>query len=210
MMKRITLLLVFISLLPSLVFTPFANAEGFWTVRDTLAIPTEKQETFGIGVAFLDLQQASVVITIREINEKSLADSIDNPEKLRFSVSKKGAIKLDLSGRTNMVSINLPEGLYQITQVDVPHFDLPYKINTNNQDVWRFRVHRNKINYIGTMKVSPIRSKNTVDTVWLNQFATHLVALQTIVADADIGLPIVHGAGYRDPFFAILEGAINE
>lgn len=209
-MKRITLLLVFISLLPSLVFSPFASAEGFWTVRDTLAIPTEKQETFGIGVAFLDLQQANVVITIREINEKSLADSIDDPEKLRFSVSTKGAIKLDFSGRTNMVSINLPEGLYQITQVEVPHFDLPYKIDTNNQDVWRFRVNRNKINYIGTMKVSPIRSKNTVDTVWINQFATHLQALQTIVADADIGLPIVHGAGYRDPFFAILEGGINE
>jgi hypothetical protein len=209
-MKRIFFLLALINFLFAVTFNSNANTEGFWTVRDTLVLPSEKQKKFGIAVAFVDLQQANVTITLRKINEKSLADSIDDLDELDFFGGKAEAIKLDLSGRKNIVSINLPAGLYQITQVDVPHFDLPYKIGTNNRDIWRFRVHRDKINYIGTMKVSPIRSKNAVDTVWINQFATHLADLEAIVADTEIALPIVHGSGYQDPFFSALKGSINE
>lgn len=209
-MKRISLLLVFINFLPILIFSSFAKAEGFWTVHDNMLLPTEKQKDFGIAVAFVDIQQANVVITLRRINEKRLKDKLENAKDLSFIGGKSDATKLDLSGRTNMVFINLPEGLYQITQVDVPHFDLPYKISTDNSDAWRFRISSNKINYIGTMKVSAIRSKNTVDTVWLNQFATHLGSLKNTVKDAQITLPIVHGAGYRDPFLSAYKGLIND
>lgn len=209
-MKRILFLFSLFNFLAFVSLFSYANTEGLWPVRDNLVMPSDKQKAFGIAVAFVDLQQANVFITLRKINERSLQDSIKDADKLDFFGSKSEAIKLDLSGRTNLVSMNLPEGLYQITQVDVPHFDLPYKINTNNRDVWRFRVSRDKVNYIGTMKVSPIRSKNTVDTVWLNQFATHFASLQTLLTNSAITLPIVHGAGYRDPFFAALEGSNNE
>lgn len=209
-MKRITLLFALITFLPATSFYTFAKDENFWTVRDIPLLLTEKQKTFGIAVAFVDLEQSNVVITLRKINERSIKNSVVDSEALQFIGGKSDSIKLDFSGRTNMVFINLPEGLYQITQVDVPHFDLPYKISTDNSDAWRFNIQRDRINYIGTMKVSAIRSKNTVDTVWLNQFATHLDTLQTFVTESVIPLQIAHGAGYRDPFFAALEGGKNE
>lgn len=214
MLKQIIFQLVFLIFLLSIDLSANASAkdktEVYWALQDKIVNPQRTQKDYGIAVAFLDIQQPNVYLTIRKIIQSSLRKSLDNPEKLDFWGGKKGAIKLDLSGRTNFISFNLPQGLYQITQVDVPHFDLPYKISTDNSDVWRFRVEANKINYVGTMKVSAIRGKKVVDTAWLNQFATHLHELQSIVDKSDIPLPIGLGTGYKDPYFTILMGNVHE
>jgi hypothetical protein len=203
-MKRISYLVVTLVLL-SCVFVSAANTETFWTVRDTLSLPDPKQKELGIAAMFVDLQQPNVVISILEIKQSSLTASYKNIQDLKFSGFKSNTIKLDLSGRKNLVYIHLPEGLYQIIRVDVPHFDLPYRVSTDNSDVWRFRITRGAVNYVGTLKVDAIRSKRSVNTVLLNQYAWRLASLEALMAKSTIMLPIVHGVGYQDPFANFLE-----
>jgi hypothetical protein len=179
-------------------------------VRDELTLPDAKFKGAGIAVLYVDIEQPNVTLSIRRINQSSLADSRDDLEELAFIGAKRDTILVDLSGRDGFVSLNLARGLYQIVQIDVPHFDLPYKLSTDNEDTWRFRVREDHISYIGTVHVSKLRSKNTINAVWLNQFATHYAELTELVALSDIQWPIAHGAGYRDSFFSKLEEVTND
>ncbi|MFT6267986.1 MAG: hypothetical protein ACJAVV_000791 [Alphaproteobacteria bacterium] len=208
-MKR-KIYLVFTLILLNFAFVSAANAELFWTVRDKLSLPDPKQKALGIAAMYVDLQQPNVVISLLEIKQSSLLASYKNIEDLKFSGSKSRPIKLDLSGRNNLVYIHLPEGMYQITRVDVPHFDLPYRVSTDSSDVWRFRITRGAVNYVGTLKVDAFRSKRIVNTILVNQYATRLASLKELVAQSGVALPIVHGAGYHDPFFNFLESIPDE
>jgi hypothetical protein len=192
-----------------LSISSLSAAQTEWLVRDTISLPEKKASNFGMGAIYLDVKQDNVSIIVREITRSSLskASEAKDNSKLRF---KNDGIRLDLSGKQDAVFINLAEGTYQITEVNVPHFDLPFRIDTDNRDVWRFNIKRDQVNYIGTLKIEGVRSKNAVNTNLLNQFATHLGDLQTRLIESSIGWPIGHGVAYDDPFFDYLKGANND
>lgn len=201
-MSRTTQLVLFVILVLATISIGHTKAPEYWSVFDSPTMPSRKQKDFGIAVMFNDLKQANVMLSLRRIRESSLDDSYKNLEDLSFIDASSDAIRLDLSGRDGVTFVNLPEGLYQITRIDVPHFDLPYKLATDNSVSWRFRVKNEHVNYIGSLVVSPIRSKNSVDVAWRNHFAIHLQSLETLLQSSDILFPIAHGAGYPDPFFS--------
>ncbi|MDT0594530.1 hypothetical protein [Glaciecola petra] len=188
------------------VFSFQSLAQQNWKVRDSLSQPTGKQDDFGIGAIYVDIKQSNTILYVREINQNSLANANKDPEKLKFNGKE---FRLDLSDRTEIVYVNLPEGLYQIVRVDVPHYDLPFKISTNNSDKWRFLIQQQSINYLGTIAVSAVRTKDSVDMLWLNQFAKNLEDLQTRVTASSIVWPINNGIGYKDPFYAELQQPIG-
>lgn len=184
----------------------FANEDKHWLVRDVPVIPDVKLKNWGIAALYLDIQQPNVVLSILAITESSLESSYRDIDTLRFKGSKSKPSKIDLSGRKDIVYINLPEGLYQISQIDVPHFDLPYKLSTDNAPNWRFRVTKNHVNYIGKLEVDAVRSKNTINTVLINQYAQYLEDLTLRLTQASIDLPLKHGVGYQDPYAEYLKG----
>lgn len=184
-----------------------SQAQQNWMVRDSLSQPTGKQDDFGIGAIYVDIKQSNTILYVREINPNSLAKANKDPEKLKFNGKE---FRLDLSDRTDLVYVNLPEGLYQIVRVDVPHYDLPFKISTNNSVKWRFRIQQQSINYLGTIAVSAVRTKDSVDMLWLNQFAKNLDDLQARVAESSLVWPINNGIGYKDPFHAKLQKSAGE
>lgn len=188
------------------------NDENSWLVRTELSAPTQKQKSFGIAAFYLDLQQPNVVLSILRINENSVLKAQQDLTNLRFFTSQKKPIILNLSGfsENELVYVNLPAGLYQISQIDVPHFDLPYKLSLDNSDVWRFRVTQSQVNYAGTLVVKAQRSINAVDTLLLNEYAQRKNDLQARIDQSQINLALGHGAGYEDPFADFLEGIGNE
>lgn len=188
------------------IFSLQSNAQQNWIVRDALSQPTSKQDSFGIGAIYVDIKQSNTILYVQEINPSSIRSANEDPEKLKFRGKE---FRLDLSDKTDLVYVNLPEGLYQIVRVDVPHFDLPFRISTDNSVKWRFRIQQQSINYLGTIAVSAVRTKDTVDMLWLNHFAKNLKDVQTRVAESGILWPINNGIGYQDPFYAHLQEQIQ-
>lgn len=131
-MKRTTNIKLTGILMFGLISFGHANTTSSPKINDNLAQTASNKKGSGIAVIFLDLQQSNVTITAQRILGK------------RDKGIKKSTIKLDLSNRKDHVFVNLPKGLYQITRIDVPHFDLPYKLSTNKAVDWRFKVQDRK------------------------------------------------------------------
>ncbi|GAA0858292.1 hypothetical protein [Aliiglaciecola litoralis] len=189
-----------------MLISPMLNAQSTWLTRNSLTLPTNKQKDYGIGVIFVELNQHNVSAIVQRVDEDSVAKSITNKDALDLEGKP---IKLDFTGTTGFVTVNLPEGLYQITQVDVPHFDLPFKVSTDNSDIWRFRVKPGHINYLGLLEVGAVRAKDNVNVAWLNRFATHLDELLAAINASTIEWPLAHGVGYQDDFSLLLEQPIK-
>ncbi|MEM7765797.1 MAG: hypothetical protein AAF290_17175 [Pseudomonadota bacterium] len=109
--------------------------------------------------------------------------------------------RIDLSGReAGFYLLGVPAGLYQITEVNYPYFDLPFRLSTTDQSEWRFFVEEGKTNYIGQLIVANERSRSTLDVNLLNRLATQWEQIhndyQTLLAE----FPLVSGVGSRDDF----------
>jgi hypothetical protein len=185
-----------------LMLSTTIHAQSLWVMRDTPQLPNNDQHNYGIGLVFFELNQHNVSMIIQLIDEDRISSRAQVKQKLDFDGKE---LKLDFSGRSQHVAVNLPEGLYQIKQVDVPHFDLPFKVSTDNSDIWRFRIRAGHVSYLGFMQVGAVRGKDTVDVVWLNRFATQLEQFKSVVVASGVDWPIAHGAGYQDDFFSLLE-----
>lgn len=105
---------------------------------------------------------------------------------------------------------SLPAGLYQITSVETPFFNLPYKYNTSKYRIWRIAVRPNEINYIGRLKVKDARTRDSISAKLLNRIAADRKAVESNIPEALAKYPLVGGAGYRDDFSSVFGRAADE
>jgi len=166
---------------------------------------SDKKAPLGIGALFLEAYQADISLIVREINPRTIDKSSNDSTKLRF---RKGRYQLNFNGDSEKKFFLIPPGIYQIIEIKVPHYDLPYIVATDNTDRWRFKIDSNSLNYIGSLKIAEQRSKNAISALWLNRFATHLSELNAIQASHAQDLPLKHGVGYTDIFYEKLKGKL--
>lgn len=102
--------------------------------------------------------------------------------------------------------LTLPRGQYQISQMRLPFFDLPSRLGTDEDSIWRFNIVAGKVNFIGELEVKRVRSAKVVNAALRNRFATHLSAIETQLAPLLTHYPLVFGRHYRDDFYAELQG----
>ncbi len=100
----------------------------------------------------------------------------------------------------------LQEGKYQITRVNAPFYDLPYRLDTSTNSSWSFRIEAGKVNYVGKLIIEKKRGVNIINVNILNRIATDLDALVAPYRDLVSQHPLVVGIGVRDDFFAELNG----
>ncbi len=98
----------------------------------------------------------------------------------------------------------LPAGLYQITRLNVPYFDFPFRLNTNHQRDWRFNIEAGKINYAGKLVIEKERTTKQISVRLLNRIATDKAEIELTLKDLIENTPLISGSGVRDDFYEIL------
>jgi|GEM_PF-1930453 len=91
-------------------------------------------------------------------------------------------------------------GVYQITRVNAPFYDLPYWLPTENKSKWRFAVEENHINFIGEINIAKERGKESLNIHLLNRTATYHAEILEQIALMPQQLPLQAKPGYRDDF----------
>lgn len=101
--------------------------------------------------------------------------------------------------------LSLPAGLYQVTQVNVPYFNLPFKLDTSKNTAWRFGIAEGKTNYIGTLFVDKERSSELVNVALYNRIATDFETIKTNYSALLVNAELRNGIGVRDDFETLLK-----
>ena len=101
----------------------------------------------------------------------------------------------------------LMAGDYQVTSVNVPAFNLPYRVDVSKEPGWMFRIEAGSASYIGHLVIEAERNTSSVSVRLSNRLAAELTA----VRQASVSLPglpsLVSGHGHRDDFLLWLESA---
>jgi hypothetical protein len=118
--------------------------------------------------------------------------SIKNP-------ARKYDIELVSTGGRWLVK-KIPTGEYQVLNIKVPYFDLPYLKSTEKDEYWRFTVEENKINYFGALKIEKERTENYVEITRRNHLIADLSLIEHDFKEAMSHLSIVSASGFRDDF----------
>lgn len=112
-----------------------------------------------------------------------------------------GKITLSLKDlQQRYVFYALPEGDYQITRVNAPYFDLPYKVNTLKDDAWRFTIKRNRLNYIGRLVIHETRTRHANDIALINRYAEQYNDILRQFPLLTTEFPLVLSSYYQDDF----------
>jgi hypothetical protein len=91
-------------------------------------------------------------------------------------------------------------GVYQMTRVNAPFYDLPYWLSTKNESEWRFAVEESHINFIGEINIAKERGKDSLNIHLLNRTATYHAEILEQIALMPQQLPLKAKPGYRDDF----------
>lgn len=95
----------------------------------------------------------------------------------------------------------LAAGWYQISKVTAPYFNLPYRINVESQPSWRFRIQKQRVNYIGNLTIPKERSSSYVPVRLHKRIATEYDALNEQLSSLLPLFPLADGSGVRDDFW---------
>lgn len=94
----------------------------------------------------------------------------------------------------------LPKGEYQILNIKVPYFDLPYMKDTEKNPGWRIKIKAGRLNYAGRIEVEKERTADYVSIKKLNRLITDLPDIQKDLAAILVDYPLVDGNYLRDDF----------
>lgn len=94
----------------------------------------------------------------------------------------------------------LPRGDYQIAEIRVPYFDLPFRKHNGKNPAWRIKIQAGHLNYIGRIEVEKERTEDYVAINKYNRIITDLPNLQKDLAPLLTTYPLVNGSGIRDDF----------
>lgn len=110
---------------------------------------------------------------------------------------------VDLSQRDKGLYLaQLPPGTYQITRVNAPFYDLPFRLSTAGDARWRFKVQSGKTSYIGMLRIPEERSRTDVDIVFRNRIAATLDQIEDQFGAVIATAPLITGRAERDDFLS--------
>jgi len=168
------------------------SASPFCSAAD-ITYPHRSLET-NEGYLLLDL------LLERRVTEITLR--ADLRRKSGFKKPKHFEVKLGPyePGR-HLALIPLKKGWYVWAVTAVPHFDLPFRSDTSDDERWRFSIAEERINYVGQLVVRRERSRAAVSVDLLTRIAATQETLKLRFAN-DLELFPIRNAGYfKDHFF---------
>lgn len=108
---------------------------------------------------------------------------------------------IELKGKDNgFLLIPIRKGPYQITKINAPLFDLPFRVDTKNSK-WQFTIEPNKINYIGHLNIAKKRKSRSVDVGLSNRIATDITKISAEFSELITQYPIITSLMLRDDFY---------
>ena len=149
----------------------------------------------------VDVAGVAPSLTVTRL-KNSGAFYLDESEKYKplnqpFTISLKGLTE-------GFYSLVLRDGLYQVTSVNVPFFNLPFELDTSDQTSWRFSIADGKTNYIGELFIDSERSSKYVNVALFNRVATDKQVIETSFPELLTAAPLRNGSGVRDDFLKLL------
>ncbi|WP_444897613.1 hypothetical protein [Microbulbifer sp. SSSA005] len=122
-------------------------------------------------------------------------------ERQKARVRKGSQYNVSLKGKPEgFYLMVVPPGLYQITQIKAPYYNLPYKFDTANRRTWRFRVEEGRTSYIGNLFIGKQRKSNTIEVYLKNRIASEINEIQESMGSLFELYPLASGAGVQDEF----------
>lgn len=153
----------------------------------------------------LVLIELAVGGTAPSIEISKLAVKLEDAHEELKSLSRAKSFKISLKDyEPGFYTYPLEPGVYQITQINAPYFDLPHKMDTQRDVKWRFKVEANKLNYIGKLSINRERSANYVDIKLLNRLAASLPDIKSTLSALPEKLALINGIAYQDRFLELL------
>jgi hypothetical protein len=152
----------------------------------------------------LDVGGTAPSMEIRKLVSKHDDLHLHKGQKVVYKTER---YKVDLKGKENgFYILPLDEGIYQVTQVNAPYFNLPYKLSTNARRDWRFSIKEKHINYVGQLVIEKERGVSFVNVKLENRIAMDLHEITMQTAKLSEQLPLRLGTGVRDDFYKELTG----
>ena len=194
-MKYFTLFLLLLTL-----WLPDVQAKEYIKDLTTSAdlLPLQKKQ--GYLVLYLDVNGSAPSIEFKKIKttKKSYLNSND-----KISFSNKYTITLK-NKKKGVYLVPLLAGLYQITRVNAPYYNLPYWLPTENNKTWRFNIKKGQLNFIGELNIARERGTNFIDVNLYNRLATHKAEIDAALHQLYKDFPLSLSVGYRDDFLKAL------
>ncbi|MCO7224144.1 hypothetical protein [Pleionea sp. CnH1-48] len=155
----------------------------------------------GYGYLLVDLDVGGTGPSIEFVRLKT-GDKLYLGQKQKYAVKgDKKLIRLSQDKQGFYVT-QLQEGLYQITKINAPYFDLPYKLSTDRDRRWRFSVEAGKVNYIGKLVIKKKRSTKYVGVDLVSRIATDKDRIKSLLTKLPEQVLLRHGTGFRDDFYS--------
>lgn len=204
LIKRLSLLLYLLLAPPS-----FA-ANSLPTALEIQAIDQVQSLKKGWGYMLVDLEVAgaSPSIEIGKVRLKNrkqhylAADQRLLVHDARWSISLKDKAP-------GLYVVHMPEGLYQITKVNAPFFNLPFRVDTLNRPQWRFSIERARSNYIGRLRIDKERGTDYINVKLLYRLASDYDRITSDAAALFEAAPLRSGSGVRDDFLDFINPPVQ-
>lgn len=159
----------------------------------------------GQGYLLLHLNVGGVAPSMEFVKLTSKQELSLRSEKKRTKRFK--SVKINLKDKEKgLYLLNLPQGLYQVTQINAPYFNLPYRMSTDNEPYWRFYVEPGKVNYFGQLTIAKERSTRHVNISRLNRIATDKSLIDQELAGLIKNAPLRVSVGVRDDYMEFFKG----
>ena len=184
-----------------LILPSFAFAKAL-TVYPIDNLPTlVKNKGYALFYVNSEIDSASFnlsQISSKYINPRSRAwDTVYKSQK--YTVSLKGLPK-------GFYVLLLERGIYQITQVNSPYYDLPFRYQTKDDVRWQFNVDNKHLNYVGHINFEKERSTDTISVGLHNRIAMDYEQIMSLLASLEKPPKFRLGTGVKDDFFAEING----
>ena len=151
----------------------------------------------GYLVVYVDVEGIAPSIELSKINTRKLG-VIPKDKKVHFTHT----YTIDLKGlEKGFYYVPMFEGVYQITKVSTPFYDLPYWLPTENDLKWRFSIHKDTFNFVGELNIAKERLAKVIDVNLYNRIATHQEAIKNELKQAQGNSVLMFTPGYRDEFY---------
>ena len=196
------ILCVIFTLFFTLSWVPVVGAVSLYTPESILETkPLTKK--YGYLLIDLDVNGSAPSLVYQQLSARDQY-FLKPGQKARLKGKEK---TLDLKGKTpGFYLAKVPAGLYQITRVNAPYFNLPFRMDTSSRREYRFSIEPGKVNYIGKLVIDKERSTQYVDINLINRIATNKSDIETQLAVLLQNHPLRLGVGVRDDFFATISG----
>jgi hypothetical protein len=169
----------------------------------TLSLPVSApvlEKGQGYLLVYINVNGSAPSIELSKVNTKKTDFLVTEPSSFTRDYT------LDLKNITpGFYVVPMLAGIYQITRVNAPFYDLPYWLATEKQAKWRFGIEENHVNFIGEIYIAKERGTNTIDVNLLNRFATYRKQILNELLTMPVKLPLVIKPGYQDEFLRALE-----